>query len=80
MTDPIFTAEHVHGHIDCQEWAEHIRENWKSLMRKNTRFLILAGIHGKCDGQFGGKDECLFLDIKEQIHWLKEDLKKILSI
>ena len=44
--------------IDCLEWAENIRENWKSLMRKNTRFLVLAGIHGKCDDQFGGKDEC----------------------
>ena len=81
MTDPLFTAEHMviltsKREIDCLEWAEHIKDNWKSLMRKNTRFLVLAGIHGKCNGQFGDKDEILFLDIKEQIHWLKEDFKE----
>ena len=41
--------------INMLEWGEHIEENWDRLM-KNTRLLVLAGIHGKEDGGLGGNE------------------------
>ena len=38
------------------QWSEHLEENWSRLMKENTRLLVLAGVHGKKDGELGGNE------------------------
>ena len=64
--------------IDINEWITYVkRDCWKRLIRKNnTRFLILSGVHGRCDGKLGSKDHNMFLDYECAIKGLKHDFKK----
>ena len=42
--------------INMLQWSEHLEENWSRLMKENTRLLVLAGVHGKEDGELGGNE------------------------
>ena len=80
MPNKVFTTEHMviltsKIPIDCAQWNEFIIENWKNLIRKNTKFLVLAGVHGKSDGKLGSKDTELLLDYEYAIKGLKKQFK-----
>ena len=85
MSDEVFVNEYMviltsKIEIDCNEWLGYIKGNWENLMRKNTRFLTLAGIHGKENGMLGSRDNELLLDydfaIKSLLKIYKDDIKE----
>ena len=81
MFDDIFTTEHLviilsKIAIDCLQWRKYVTHNWDKLMRKNSIFLVLAGIHGGPHGEFGEKDGGLLNDYFLNIKRLEKDFKK----
>ena len=73
------TNEHViltsNDEIDTNQFVFYVKDNWNKLIHKNTRFLILTGIHGKNDGKLGSKDNGMVLDYEFAINGLKKDFK-----
>ena len=66
--------------VHALAWRTYILENWNSLMQqKDTKVLVLAGIHGKKDGELGSPDVDLLDDYRRQIKYLmgKKVKKKI---
>ena len=59
--------------IDCLQWGEYFLENWKILMKDQSKFLVLAGVHGESDGKVLMKDHDLLNDIKLQVQRLKTE-------
>ena len=53
--------------IDCLEWGDFMIEKWNELMRKDSKLLVLAGIHGEENGKIGKADKGLLEDYKCQI-------------
>ena len=37
--------------INMLQWSEHLEENWDRLIKESTRLLVLAGVHGREDGE-----------------------------
>ena len=77
MTNEIFEAERMViiksvKDIDSLEWVEYFIDNWEKFMKKQSKLLVLAGIHGGSCGEIGPKDEYLFNDIKQQIERLEK--------
>ena len=80
----VFYDEHLviissNEDINMLQWSEHLAENWDRLMKENTRLLVLAGVHGKEDGELGkneikGRDNFVE-DSKKQIERLKRGFK-----
>ena len=80
----VFHDEHLviissNEEINMLQWSEHLAENWDRLMKENTRLLVLAGVHGKEDGELGKNEikgrENFVEDSKKQIERLKRDFK-----
>ena len=42
--------------INMLQWSEHLEENWDRLIKESTRLLVLAGVHGREDGELGGNE------------------------
>ena len=42
--------------INMLQWSEHLEENWERLTKESTRLLVLAGVHGREDGELGGNE------------------------
>ena len=75
--EQVFTAEHLviitsQVAIDALQWRKYIIDNWSKLMRKGSKLLVLAGIHGAADGTIGEGDQGLLEDYQRQIKFLKE--------
>ena len=43
--------------ITMRKWRLHLEKNWDTLMKENTRLLVLAGVHGDEDGQLGPNED-----------------------
>ena len=62
--EDVFTAENLviitsKIEIDHLQWRKYFMENWTKLVRKNSKILVLAGIHGVHDGKLGNLDKAL---------------------
>ena len=80
MADNLFVTEQStiitsKAEIDCLEWGDYMIANWNTLMQKNSKHLVLAGIHGKETGEIGNADAGLLEDYEEQISRLKRIFK-----
>lgn len=78
--EQIFSAEHLviltsKIAIQALQWRKYVLDNWSKLMRKNTRFLVLAGIHGNKDGQLGSPDSGLLRDYQKQVNFMCKKFK-----
>ena len=62
--------------INTLQMGEYIIRNKDRLIRKNTRGLLLAGVHGKEGGQIGEVDDNLVHDNLSLIERLQEDLSE----
>ena len=76
MSSKYFMADHMCivtslKEIDSLEWVEYFIDNWEILMKKRSKLLVLAGIHGGADGDIGPNDQNLLEDIEQQIQRLK---------
>ena len=76
MSSKYFMADHMCivtslKEIDSLEWVEYFIDNWEILMKKRSKLLVLAGIHGGTDGDIGPNDQNLLEDIERQIQRLK---------
>ena len=72
----IYTAEHLviitsNYENSAREWRTYLYERWNELVRKNSRILVLAGVHGTNQGKVGNNDPGLFQDNEKQIQILK---------
>ena len=72
----IYTAEHLviitsNYENSAREWRTYLNERWNELVRKNSRILVLAGVHGTNLGKVGDNDPGLFQDNVKQIQILK---------
>ena len=83
--EKVFSAEKKviitsNDQVDAYQWRPYILKNWDNLMlQKDTKVLVLAGIHGKQDGVLGNPDVKLLDDYRRQIKYLmgKKVKKKI---
>ena len=48
--------------VEGYEWRTYVQVNWHKLTKRDTKILILAGIHGYLDGQLGDVDLGLLED------------------
>ncbi len=62
--------------ISMYSFRRYLMDNWKDIMKDNTRLLILCGFHGNRDGKFLGTDEGLVEDTKGQLEYLEEHKKQ----
>jgi hypothetical protein len=69
----IITATDV---LEARQWRHYLITNWDRLTRKNSRILILAGVHGSENGCIGPSDAGLFKDNQGQLRVLKHKLHK----
>ena len=72
----IYTSEHLvvitsEYENTAREWRMYLTQRWNSLVRENSRILILAGVHGNEDGKVGANDFGLLEDNTKQIPILK---------
>ena len=80
--DKFFTAESLaiitsKDEVDAFQWKKYIEKNWNRLMQKDTKLLVLAGIHGNQDGKLGDPDLNLLKDYQRQIdYFMGKSLKK----
>ena len=78
--DHTFSSEHLvvitsKTAIDALQWRKYIIDNWTKLMKKNSKLLVLAGVHGDSEGKIGNKDYGLFRDYQKAIKYLIEHKK-----
>ncbi len=81
MTGGGFTADHLVilssvQRVNMTEWRHYLEREWPSLMRKNSRLLVLGGVHGKKSGAVGRGDAGLLEDSQGQIMLLKRSFAK----
>ena len=72
MSDEVFTSEHLviitsQIAIDALQWRNYMIDHWSRLMRRDATVLVLAGIHGKNNGEVGEEDPGLVKDYQKQI-------------
>ena len=75
--DHTFSSEHLvvitsKTAIDVLQWRKYIIDNWTKVMRKNSKLLVLAGVHGDSEGKIGHKDGGLFKDYQKAVKFLTE--------
>ena len=74
--EKVFSAEKKviitsNDQVDALQWRTYILKNWENLMQqKDTKVLVLAGIHGEKDGELGNQDIDLLDDYRRQIKYL----------
>jgi len=57
--------------ISAREWTMYLVENWDKLTKKNSKIVVMVGIHGYQDGRLGHVDKGLLSDNKGQIRILE---------
>ena len=63
--------------VDAFQWKKYIEKNWNRLIQRNSKLLVLAGIHGNQDGKLGDPDMNLLKDYRRQIdYFMGKNLKK----
>ena len=53
--------------IDALQWRQYMIDNWTKLMRRNSKLLVLAGVHGDHHGKIGDSDKGLYGDFQRAI-------------
>ena len=62
--------------IQMIQWRAHLAAQWKEVMKENTRLLVVAGTHGREDGQLGENDS-RFVDQSELfLGWFERKYKQ----
>ncbi len=82
IMERFFTAESLviitsKDEVDALQWKKYMEKNWDRLMQKNSKLLVLAGIHGEQDGKLGHLDVDLLQDYRRQIdYFMGKNAKK----
>ena len=62
--------------IQMIQWRAHLNSQWEQVMKENTRLLVVAGTHGREDGQLGENDQA-FADQSERfLVWFERKYKQ----
>ena len=80
-SEPYFASERLviitsSSEIEAPQWRQYLVTNWGRLTRRNSRILVLAGIHGERDGKIGPVDGGLLDDNKRQLRVLRKKLNR----